>query len=114
MSVTNYYLPQSLGEALHLLDEHQDALLVMGGGTVAMPLINEGVSAPERVMGLKNTGLDYIHPQNGHVVIGATTTFSQILEQAPIPINSTKVVLNICHILGARVRLFRSYWKKFT
>lgn len=86
MSVTNYFLPQSLDEALILLDEHKDALLVTGGGTVTMPLINEGVSAPDRVMGLKHTGLNYIQQQNGQVVIGATTTLSQVLEKSPIPI----------------------------
>lgn len=85
MSITNYFQPQSLDEALIFLDEHKDALLVMGGGTVTMPLINEGVSAPEKVMGLKNTGLNYIHQQNGRVVIGATTTLSQVLVEAPLP-----------------------------
>lgn len=86
MSVTNYFLPQSLDEAVNLLDEHKDALLVMGGGTVAMPLINEGVSAPEQVMGLRHSGLNYIHQGNGQVMIGATTTLSQVIEESPIPI----------------------------
>lgn len=86
VSVTNYFLPQSLDEALVLLEEHKDDLLVMGGGTVTMPLINEGVSAPEQIMGLKHTGLNYIHQGKGQVVIGATTTLSQVIEESPIPL----------------------------
>ncbi len=85
MSVTNYFLPQSLDEALQLVSEHEDALLVMGGGTVTMPLINEGISAPEQVLGLRKTGLNYIRQEKNGVVIGATTTLSQILNEAPIP-----------------------------
>jgi len=85
VSVTNYFLPQSLDEALQLVSEHEDALLVMGGGTVTMPLINEGISAPEQVLGLRRTGLNYIRPEEKGVVIGATTTLSQILNEAPIP-----------------------------
>lgn len=85
MSVTNYFLPQSLDEALRLVSEHEDALLVMGGGTVTMPLINEGISAPEQVLGLRRAGLDYIRQEGGGLVLGATTRLSQILDEAPIP-----------------------------
>ena len=44
----------------------------MAGGTVAMPLINEGISLPGRVMGLRRAGLDRIErvgrraPHRGH------------------------------------------------
>ncbi len=86
MSVTNYYQPQSLDEALSILAKRADALLVMGGGTVVMPLINEGVSAPEEVMGLRQAGLDYLDQKNGQVVIGATATLSEMIENAPIPL----------------------------
>ena len=52
--------PGSLPEALRLLDAHGPALLVIAGGTVAMPLINDGISLPGKVMGLRRTGLDRI------------------------------------------------------
>jgi CO/xanthine dehydrogenase FAD-binding subunit len=84
VSVKNYYLPQSLPEALKLLNQQQEDMLVIGGGTVVMPLINEGISSPEEVMGLRQTGLDYLRQSNGTVTIGATTTLTTILRQAPI------------------------------
>jgi xanthine dehydrogenase small subunit len=81
-----YYLPQSVDEAISLLAEHGPTLLVMAGGTIAMPLINEGISLPEKVMGLRRAGLDYVKRSNGFVEIGATTTLSQMLTQKEMPL----------------------------
>ena len=86
MTTQSYYLPQSVGEATDLLAEHGPALLVMAGGTIAMPLINEGVSLPERVMGLRQAGLNYVDRSNGVVKIGATTTLTEMLAQEEIPL----------------------------
>ena len=60
MSTQSYYLPLSIEEATNLLADKGPDLLVLAGGTLAMPLINEGVSTPEQVMGLKKVGLDYM------------------------------------------------------
>jgi len=81
-----YLLPQSLGEALNLLAEHGPSLLVMAGGTLAMPLINKGISVPEKVLGLRRAGLNYIHQANGSLRIGATATLSQMLQLESIPV----------------------------
>ncbi len=86
MAIKNYFLPQSLDEALKLLAEHGPSLLVMAGGTIAMPLINEGVSMPENVMGLRQAGLNYVQSSNGSVTIGATTTLTQMLDLEAIPL----------------------------
>jgi CO/xanthine dehydrogenase FAD-binding subunit len=86
VAIKNYFLPQSLDEATRLLAEHGVSLLVMSGGTIAMPLINEGISMPEQVMGLRQAGLNYVRQANGTVTLGATTTLTQISEAAPIPL----------------------------
>jgi CO/xanthine dehydrogenase FAD-binding subunit len=80
-----YFQPQSVAEALALLAEHGPGLLVMAGGTLAMPLINEGISQPEKVMGLRRAGLSGLSRSNGTVTIGATTTLSQLAAQREIP-----------------------------
>ena len=85
MAIENYFLPQSLEEAVGLLAEHDLSLLVMAGGTIAMPLINDGISLPKQVMGLRRAGLDYVNRTNGTVAIGATTTLTQLLELEAIP-----------------------------
>jgi carbon-monoxide dehydrogenase medium subunit len=85
MTVGHYFLPRSLPEALDLLDAHGAALLVMAGGTVAMPLINEGISLPEAVMGLRRAGLDGFEHADGTLRIGATATLTRLLEQDAVP-----------------------------
>lgn len=85
MATKEYFLPTSLSEALSLLAEHGPALLVMAGGTLAMPLINEGVSVPEKVMGLRRAGLDRVHQDDGVLVVGATTPLTRLLDGSTIP-----------------------------
>jgi len=85
VTVTDYYLPGSLPEALGLLQAHGPTLLVMAGGTIAMPLVNEGISLPEKVMGLRRTGLDRIERVGDELHIGATATLTQLLEQDACP-----------------------------
>lgn len=86
MTVRSYFLPRSLPEALALLDEHADDLLVMAGGTVAMPLMNEGISLPESVMGLRHAGLDRLERAGDTLRIGATATLTQLLRQDAVPL----------------------------
>jgi CO/xanthine dehydrogenase FAD-binding subunit len=85
VTVTSYFLPRSLPEALGLLDEHGPELLVMAGGTVAMPLINEGISLPAAVMGLRLAGLDRLEREGDTLRIGATATLTRLLDQDAIP-----------------------------
>jgi len=86
VSTQSYYLPGSIEEATNLLAEKGPDLFVMAGGTLAMPLINEGLSTPEQVMGLKKVGLNYLKEVKGQFVIGATTTLTQMVQQEEIPI----------------------------
>jgi CO/xanthine dehydrogenase FAD-binding subunit len=86
VTTKTYWLPQSLAEAMSLLAEHGPALFVMAGGTLAMPLINKGISIPQKVMGLRRAGLNYVHQADGSLRIGATATLSQMLQQESIPL----------------------------
>lgn len=85
MAVKNYFLPQSLDEAFALVEKHGPSLLVMAGGTLVMPLINEGVSLPEQVMGLRKAGLSYSRTSNGALYIGATTPLTEMLKLDTYP-----------------------------
>lgn len=85
MATQAYFLPQSVDEAVSLLAEHGPDLLVMAGGTLAMPLINEGVSMPRMVMGLRRAGLDGVGESSGRLAIGATATMTQMLGQTAVP-----------------------------
>ena len=85
MTVTNSFLPGSVPEALGLLETHGPSLLVMAGGTVVMPLVNEGISQPPKVMGLRKAGLDRIEQVGDELRIGATATLTQLLQQEAVP-----------------------------
>jgi carbon-monoxide dehydrogenase medium subunit len=89
-----YFRPKSLAEALGLLDEHSPAMLVMAGGTLAMPLINKGVSRPAKVMGLRQAGLDYVRQVDGGVHIGAATPLSRVRNDAGVRL-LTEAVKNV-------------------
>jgi CO/xanthine dehydrogenase FAD-binding subunit len=89
-----YFQPQSLREALGLLEDYGPALLVMAGGTLAVPLVNKGVSRPEQVMGLRRAGLDYVRQVNGAVHIGAAATLTRVRQEAGIPM-LTKAARNV-------------------
>ncbi len=86
MTVREYLSPRSLPEALSLMERYGPDLLVMAGGTVAMPLINDGISLPERVMGLRHAGLDGIAQRGDVLGIGAATTLTQLLAQDAVPL----------------------------
>jgi CO/xanthine dehydrogenase FAD-binding subunit len=86
VAIEDYFQPQSLDEAVGLLAEHGPLLLVMAGGTIAMPLINDGISHPKKVMGLRHTGMSTIKEADGVVSIGAATTLSQLLALKAIPL----------------------------
>ena len=87
MTTQAYFRPRSLAEALSVLDEHGPALLVMAGGTLAMPLINKGVSRPEKVMGLRQAGLDDVRPtEDGGVHIGAAAPLTRVRQAAGVPL----------------------------
>jgi CO/xanthine dehydrogenase FAD-binding subunit len=86
VTVADYHLPTSVPEALALLAEHGSELLVIAGGTVAMPLVNEGISLPARVMGLRRAGLDRIERDGDTLRIGATATLTALAGQADVPL----------------------------
>jgi CO/xanthine dehydrogenase FAD-binding subunit len=75
-----------MDETTQLLADQGPDLLVLAGGTLAMPLINEGVSVPQKVLGLKKVGLNYMKKENGYFAIGSTTTLTQMVSQEDIPI----------------------------
>ena len=50
-----------------------------------MPLVNEGISMPEKVLSLRKAGLNTIQRKNGNMAIGATVTLTQMVKQTEVP-----------------------------
>ncbi len=76
----NYLAPKSLGEALKLLAEHRGATKVLAGGTDLMLQLQDGMWAPDYVVGVRDISdlnvLSY-DAANG-LTIGAATPLRQI------------------------------------
>lgn len=86
MTVSSYFQPASVPDALALLAEHGPELLVIAGGTVAMPLINEGISLPAKVMGLRRAGIDRVERSGDRLLVGATATLTALTAQPHVPL----------------------------
>lgn len=86
MTVKAYFLPRSVAEAVSLLADHGPSLQVMAGGTITMSLVNEGILFPEKVMGLRQAGLNYLNQTNGLIALGATITLAQLTGLSAIPL----------------------------
>ena len=76
-------VPHSLDDAVRLLGEHPDALL-LAGGTDAMVAINDGQSRPDDVVIALNRVSDlrsWRHdPSTGIVTIGAGVTYTELMQ----------------------------------
>jgi CO/xanthine dehydrogenase FAD-binding subunit len=78
MTTTDFFIPRSVDEAVGLLREHGDELVVMGGGTIVMSMVNDGLLFPRRAMSLRHAGLDAIQAAGAVLTIGAATTLANI------------------------------------
>lgn len=74
-----YLTPDTTEEVLTLCDQHGEDAVIMGGGTIVMNLMNEGILFPGVVIGLGRAGWDELESgRDGDLVIGAMATMSVI------------------------------------
>lgn len=85
MPTESFYAPESLADALELLDSYGADALLLGGGTMVMPLLNEGLTSPRVVISLQRAGLNHIK-ENGHVELGAMTALTTIAGRTDLPL----------------------------
>lgn len=86
MATEKIFSPDSLDAALELLNEYGYELLVIAGGTMAMPAVNQGLSYPRVAMTLHRLKLNDVRAVNNHFEIGATTTLTRVAQFADIPL----------------------------
>ena len=76
----DYVAPTTVDEALAALAEGGDDAKVLGGGQSLLPVMRMRLNAPETVVDLgRIEALRGIREQGNHLVIGAMTTYSDIL-----------------------------------
>ena len=73
-----YLTPDTAEEVLALKAHHGSASLLMGGGTIVMTMMNEGVPHPEVVIGMKRAGLDVVETAGETRRLGAMATIAAL------------------------------------
>ncbi len=93
------YQPQSLEEALEILGKFGKDTFILAGGTDLMVKWRNKLIEPKILMDIANIDrLKFIYISNGIIHIGATTTFSEILEfeslreKAPLLLEAIKTI----------------------
>jgi CO/xanthine dehydrogenase FAD-binding subunit len=86
MTTTDFFIPRSIDEAVGLLGQHGADLVVMGGGTIVMGMVNDGLLFPSKAMSLARAGIDSVRAVDGQVEIGAATTIARLAQLDRLPI----------------------------
>ncbi|MEO7910509.1 MAG: FAD binding domain-containing protein [Roseiflexaceae bacterium] len=86
MTTTDFFIPRSIDEAVGLLGQHGADLVVMGGGTIVMGMVNDGLLFPSKAMSLARTGIDGVRNTDGAIEIGAATTIARLTQLDQLPI----------------------------
>lgn len=77
--INNYYQPETIEEAVSILNEHEDARVIAGGSDVLIKM-REGKMAGLSLVSIRNIkGIEGVSmAESGDIMIGALTTFSHI------------------------------------
>jgi len=92
-----FYSATSVSEVCDLLAKYGDKARLLAGGTDLMVLINRRLLLPPVLIYIGNSGLNYIKQDGGNLVIGAGTTFTEIVksdlvnQKAPVLARAVKM-----------------------
>lgn len=91
MPIEKFFAPETLDGALDVLNEYGSDALILAGGTMVMPLINEALTSPRVVLSLQRAGLNNVRA-NGQFEIGAMTSLTRVSEMNELPLlaNATR------------------------
>jgi xanthine dehydrogenase YagS FAD-binding subunit len=78
MKAFEYASPATVAEAAALLGEKWGETEVLAGGTDLVTSLKQGITAPKRLVSLKNVGLKGIAVDGDWLVIGAMTTMGKL------------------------------------
>jgi carbon-monoxide dehydrogenase medium subunit len=95
----DYHAPQTLEEAVALLQNHRDDVKVLSGGQSLLPLLKLRLGAAGHLIDIgRIPGLEYIREEGGHLLIGGRTRESAlersqlIRTRYPLLLETTEVI----------------------
>ena len=95
-----YFNPQSVEEAIELLDRYGDEAKIIAGGQSLVPMMNFRLARPEiliDITGIKE--LDYVKTEGDELVIGALTRERDI-EQSPLVVEKWPILSKAISFIG--------------
>jgi len=101
----DYFDPDSLGEALDLLNEYGDDATIIAGGQSLGPILNMRLSAPKVLIDLNRvTALDYQREENGELALGAMTRQSTLEDEVTLQTFQPLVATSLPYIGHRAIR----------
>jgi carbon-monoxide dehydrogenase medium subunit len=100
-----YYVPDSIEQALDLLHEHGDGAKLLAGGQSLVPAMNFRVVQPGVLIDLNRIAeLQYVHGENTTLHVGAMTR-ERVLEFDPVVSKKTPLLAEVMpHVAHPQIR----------
>ncbi len=99
-----HHAPTSVDEALALLAQHKDALLI-AGGTDLVPNMKHGLRSPAHLVSLRGlSSLAYTREENGEILLGATTLIQTLADDALVKKRLPALAEAAAQIAGPQLR----------
>lgn len=101
MSIKEAYNPKTIKETLEILDEYKDRTKIIAGGTdIVIQLRNEEINPEALIDIFKIKELRKIEEKNDEIVIGACTTYTDVVESSLFDEN-LKGFKRSCRLVGS-------------
>ncbi len=75
----DYHVPQTLAEAIRMLEDYGDGAKILSGGQSLLPLLKLRVGSADHLVDIgRISGLEYIREEGGYLLIGGRTRESTV------------------------------------
>jgi CO/xanthine dehydrogenase FAD-binding subunit len=100
MADVEFFKAADMKEACELLSKYGAKATVLAGGTDVMVFVNRGQLSPEVLVSIGDIGLNYIKTEDGHLIIGATTTHTEICKSEAV-LKNVPLLAEACSQIGS-------------
>jgi aerobic carbon-monoxide dehydrogenase medium subunit len=95
-----YLRPETLSEAIALMDQHGETAKVLSGGQSLIPMMKVRLARPEYIVDINRiTDLQYVKEEDGFLKIGALTRESD-LELSPLVQSKYPIILDTARLIA--------------
>lgn len=101
----DYLAPTTVDDALHALATAGDDVKVLAGGQSLLPVLRMRLNAPEKVVDLgRIEELRGIREEGDHVVLGAMTTYSDVLDSPVVRLHAALLAQAVEEVADPQIR----------